>query len=344
MSAKQAKPITKAAKKLNAKNRQSKPKMPRSQSAAISAPVSKGHRNRVPKPKLSTRRDGICVSHREFLFDVIGTGTFSTTKKEINPGLASSFPWLCQMAPNYESYKFKRLRFEYVPTCATSETGSVYLGVEYDATDPVPTNKQTLAAWDETSYSSPWITNNHNCKASNLAKRTSYFVRNGAIPPSDDIRLYDTGYLVVATQGNATTAPIGEIWVDYEVDLVTPQLNDVALGNSLSGSFVGATFASVPVQNGNAPVKASVASGVLTLTATQPYQALLALNYDSTSGVSVTGTALLAVLSQNVGGSDPDIVIGTLNFKEAGSTAVFSPAGVITAFGIRLGQYAVSNA
>jgi hypothetical protein len=48
------------------------------------------------------------------------------------------------------------------------------------------------------------------------------FVLNDLPPPNTDIKMYNLGNLFIATQGSIAI-PIGEIYVDYEVELSVPQ-------------------------------------------------------------------------------------------------------------------------
>lgn len=55
----------------------------------------------------------ITIQHREFLGNVTATGAagnisaFSVATYALNPGLQQSFPWLSQIAQNFELYEFK---------------------------------------------------------------------------------------------------------------------------------------------------------------------------------------------------------------------------------------------
>lgn len=58
----------------------------------------------------------ICISNREYVGDIFApsaSGTFSVTPFPLNPGLEQSFPWLSQLAANYEEYEFIQLVFEF---------------------------------------------------------------------------------------------------------------------------------------------------------------------------------------------------------------------------------------
>jgi hypothetical protein len=56
-----------------------------------------------------------------------------------------------------------------------------------------------------------------------MAKQKTYFVRPGAQPLGTDVKMYDTGNLFVCTQNVTTASAVcGELYVEYEVELLTP--------------------------------------------------------------------------------------------------------------------------
>jgi len=352
MNASQAKqPKTK--RKLNAKrsrgprtrsnptNRNNKPGMQRQ----VAAPVSIGVVTKIAGPKYRASKNGsVCISHKELIGDVNGSVNFSVLRSRINPGLSTMFPWLSSVAPNYESYKFKRLHFKYVPSCSTSATGVVYLTVEFDPQDSIPTSERQIASYDGAVTGSVWTRHEYNCAARNLHKRSSYFVRNGTVP-DNELQLYDVGYVIGATSGNADNSLLGKLWVEYEVELITPQLNDLAVGNSLSLFSTGAGKV-IPVNTGNAPLVSSINGSVITYTATAPYQALVAYNIAGTGltnppvGGTATSTAKALVVN---GASTVSVAQYTVSFNE-GDTLTFdlTASTSITNYFIRFGQYNVT--
>ena len=60
------------------------------------------------------------VTHREYIADITrNSNAFAVDTFNINSGLASTFPWLAQIAGRFESYTFERLDFVFesmVPT------------------------------------------------------------------------------------------------------------------------------------------------------------------------------------------------------------------------------------
>ncbi len=315
------------------------------------APVSVGIVGKVNSPKMNYKNAGtVCVSHTELIGDVNGSVGLNVATYSINAGLSTMFVWLSNMASNYESYKFRKLHFRYVQACATTATGQVYLTVEFDPSDVAPSSEQQLATYDGVVYGTPWANHIYKCALRNLSKRSSYFTRIGTLSNSADLPLYDVGYLVVATTGNASTALVGKIWVDYEVELVTPQLGSIAVGRSLSANFSGAdNFVTVPAKAGNAQLTASVAANVLTITAQQPYSSLLSFTVAGTGLVSVAlaGTAVVTAVTNvtNAGGT-ASVVGANVNFANVGDTLTITIASptTVTATRARFGQYNTANA
>jgi hypothetical protein len=140
----------------------------------------------------------------------------------VNPGL-SSFTWLSQRALGWEKYKFLRLEFVYIPsTAVTSTPGSVYLGLDYDPTDAAPGSLGAMSSYESFEPQRVFLSK------SILAKRNRMFdgvqykrIRCG--PVAGDLELFDGCSLIIATDNCSSAAAIGDVWVNYEIELVSPQ-------------------------------------------------------------------------------------------------------------------------
>lgn len=55
-------------------------------------------------PSMHSTKDGFSVRHREFIQDITATQAFGGIALPINPGLPSVFPWLSQIAQNFEEW------------------------------------------------------------------------------------------------------------------------------------------------------------------------------------------------------------------------------------------------
>jgi hypothetical protein len=111
-------------------------------SQSVTAPQAQGLVRRSARPNISRSMNGdIKIAHREYVQDLVGSVAFANNQFPCNPGLASTFPWLSKLAPQYESYDFESLVFEFETTSPTTATGTVSMAVDYDASDAAPSNQ-----------------------------------------------------------------------------------------------------------------------------------------------------------------------------------------------------------
>jgi len=194
---------------------------------ATSAPVAKQRVVKTNAPKVRTIREGVVVTHREYIQDLSrSNNTFTVDTIAVNAGLASAFPWLSQVAGRFESYTFERLDFVYEPMVPTTQAGSVMMAVDFDAIDTPPANKTTIMSYKGATRSSPWQASKLVCSGIDRLKMVpERYVRTAALVGNYDLKTYDLGNLHIATVGTGTTAiSLGEIYVEYTVRLRTPQI------------------------------------------------------------------------------------------------------------------------
>jgi hypothetical protein len=311
------------------------------------APVSNGYNGAVKSARFQSSKNGnVIVCHSELIGDVQGTQLFTPISYSINPGLTNVFLWLCNVAQNYESYKFKKLRFRFIPACSTDNAGTVYTSVDFDATDPLPSTERQMASYQGTKFSPPWRAQTYDCLAANLHKRTTFFVRSGPITSNENVGLFDTGNFIIATVG-CDAVTVGKLWVDYEVEFSTPDFPITGVGRALSGR-VSTTdnFVTAPTQVGNAPIISSATGGTLTLTATQPYAAIIALSVTGAglTAAAVGGTGAEVIRSQGIvaGGTGLTASIAVTFSAPQQTLTVTLAATSVTATALRIGQYDTS--
>jgi hypothetical protein len=192
------------------------------------APVATSKNIKTQRPNMRTMKNGDChIIHREYVSDINASSgppsVFSVTPFAVNPGQSSTFQWLSKVAANFESYKFNKLKFDYETEAPTSLGGTLMLTLDYDATDPAPVSKQQAMAYRGSVRSAPWTPCCHSSIHEDLSKNKTYFVRPGSQPANTDIKLYDVGNLFVMSKGVTTAdAALGELYVDYDVMLMTP--------------------------------------------------------------------------------------------------------------------------
>jgi hypothetical protein len=201
------------------------------------------------RPKIRSLKNGsTCISHKEFIGNIFSTApTFTVALfQPINPGLSTLFPWLAQIAANFETYKFRKLRFHYLTRAPTTTPGSIYIAIDYDPADPAPVNEQQLSTYEGCQNFAVW-TESRLFIADEKALFSigpKKFVRTGALIGVETPQAYDVGSLIIATSDSSGSFPQswGKLWVEYECEFYTPQQNPSA-ANQNSGAISGTAVA-----------------------------------------------------------------------------------------------------
>jgi hypothetical protein len=84
-------------------------------------------------------------------------GGFSAGGDVCNPGLATSYPWLSGIAKQYAKFRWKYLRYIYVPNCSTTTAGSTFYMFSYDYLDAGPANLAQVAQSENSSIGNAWF-------------------------------------------------------------------------------------------------------------------------------------------------------------------------------------------
>jgi len=306
----------------------------------------------------------IFVSEEEYIADVVLTSSgFTNLQYAVNPGNATTFPWLSTIAANFNKYRFTKLLFKYRPIVSgyatAGQTGDIILSFNPDASDPAPVAQAQvydLQMRDNDEPCVPFVLNK--LSIAEINKQDSYYVRVGAAPASTDIKTYDVGNLNVSTTGTASSGTCGKLFVEYTCMLHSPVLIQPATGGVLHFSSLTATsannFAGAVLQTGGTPALAgiSLATGNNTVTfpAGVPGNYLLnvtlsaatsvgAISYSSvTSGVTSLGLLTnssgrdsISYLSSNAGTTSNVVsLLQILSVTSAGGTFVMSPGTIVT--------------
>ncbi len=338
-----------------------KPAQSKTQNKVI-APLAKSKAVRIAAPSFEqpSKSDGrIRIKHREYLGDISGSVAFAAVQFSVNPGLATSFPWLSTLASRFESYLFRRLRFIVETQKSASTNGSVMMAIDYDASDQQPTSKVQLMSYHNAVRSAVWDECHFVGDQGDLKKfGVQRYIRSGNIAANLDIKTYDVGNLFVATQGCADTSAVGELYVDYDVELMTPQfdISADAVAASVKIATTGAAratpFTGVQTVLGGLPV---VAAGN-TVTFNKPGQYILLYEIDGTVmtntlptlGGTVFATAAPSgylVQYANAAATSASSAIN-VNCRNSGETVTFdftASCTTLTGSSIRVMVQAISN-
>lgn len=196
----------------------------------IAAGVSSG--NTIPVFSKDGRR-GTRVAEREYLGDIISSGTANTFNLQsfrLNPGDPVTFPWLSTIASQFEEYEMHGLIFEFKTTSAmfngsTQALGTVTMATEYDPSD---TAYQSLIEMQNADYSCSTVSCNnmqHGVECDPMERPTRVLYVSVDQPGASDVRFCDMGKFQVATSGVAgTSVNLGQLWVSYDVTFYKKQL------------------------------------------------------------------------------------------------------------------------
>lgn len=172
----------------------------------------------------------VVIRHREYLTDIVASSAFTLKSYAINPGMNETFPWLSNVASNFEEYRITGMIFEYKTLSAdytgasSAALGFVAMATQYNVYNPPFDNKKVLENYEFSNSAKPSDSFIHpiECKKS-LSPVSELFVRTGNVTQGD-MRLYDLGNFQIATGGNSGNGILGELWVTFEVEFFKPKL------------------------------------------------------------------------------------------------------------------------
>lgn len=188
-------------------------------------------------PVMHSAKESIRFRHREFVMDVVSPVNavdFTTFTWQINPGLSGLFPFLSNIALNFQEYKFMGLAFEYkamsgvaISTGTTMGMGTVGLAAQYRANAPTFLNKVEMMnqMWSVDGRPSDSFMLPIECDPAETPLDCLY-VRGASVP--DDVKFYDLAKVTLAMTGiPVPNSLIGELWITYDVELYKPQASGV---------------------------------------------------------------------------------------------------------------------
>lgn len=191
----------------------------------------------------SVSNGAVILRHREYIRDIESSQDFKNLVFPLNPGIQRTFPWLAQIAPSFEQYRFRGVVFEFksnsadvvLSGAASTALGTVVMATQYDALDPPFDNKFEMSNWEFTTSQKPSRSFMHPVEcAKSQTPLTMLYIRTGDPPGGSDLRLYDLGNFNIAVvgmqnvAGENATSTIGELWVSYEVEFYKPKLEEDA--------------------------------------------------------------------------------------------------------------------
>jgi len=155
------------------------------------------------------------------------------------------------------------------------------MAIDYDSLDDLPTDAGSLMSYEGAIDSACWAPVTMKVNPSAIVPGTKYTRVNLV---GGDLRLYDAGRLIITTLGNAT-AKIGDLFVEYEIELRVPQVPSYTSGAIQSTGTAARPLPDTGMKTtGTLPVVISEpgTTGTL-LTFTAPFEGLLSYTTSNAS-------------------------------------------------------------
>lgn len=320
------------------------------------------------------------VTHSEFIKDIRGSVAFSLDSFNINASNPALFPWLSQVARNYEQIVWQGLIFQFKTTCGTAVSstntamGTVVMATQYNSLSENFINKQQMENYEFSQSSVPSASLMHpiECDPSLTAGNGLFYIENATDSNLNaDPRLYNLGKFNIATVGMQAAATVGELWCSYKVCLMKPRqvgnnnqsdqwildhatLTDLVPFGSypfLTSSSTSALY-NIPRQYnplvsdqsftalGQSPWEATAGNGMLFINPAFTGQLIVVFQVNTDQISHTVNEPVIALTGNIVEISDPSIAIGFIDYDINGCLGGFSK---VSAFQVQGGYNSSGN-
>jgi len=198
---------------------------------------------------MTDEQGDVIVSHTEYVRDIYGNPDddhFVNFGLGINPGLEATFPWLSQLAANFDEYVMIQCMFTYRSTMTSvisstaGQVGNVVMVTDYNPDKAIFDDKMRMMQYDGSQSGKITKDALHGveCDPRKLSGSEGKRVRTKPVLKDGDKMDYDLGTFQLAisnTPAVVANATIGELWVSYKVLLRKPKFYST-LGLAISRS------------------------------------------------------------------------------------------------------------
>lgn len=192
----------------------------------------------VPQFTMGDEVGVITISHSEYITDVYAPHTaasFQVNTWNLNPGLPATFPWLSQVACNYEEYELMQCVFTVKPNMTdfvstNGQVGTIAAATQYNNNEQPFHSKLQINTYE--GAVSAKLTEGLGCAVECDPKQnagtTAKYIRAGPVLQGgqnsigQDINLYDSGIFnlaIINTPPQFNDQSVGELWISYTVKL-----------------------------------------------------------------------------------------------------------------------------
>lgn len=235
----------------------------------------KDYANIIPEFSHSPDESGtIIMSRREYISDVYAPDhlsgdsgpliPFSSQIFNLNPALEKCFPFMSQIAQNYEEYEFLQLIFTFrstttdIGSSTSGQCGTIIMTTNYNAAAAPFYNKSTMMEYmgSMSCKATESMLHGVECDPKKLSlPANGLYTRANPVITSQDLKTYDHALFQIAEANapeNYANQVLGELWVSYTCKLRKPKLF-TGLGLGISRDlFVGNDFTGVVLDHSQA--------------------------------------------------------------------------------------------
>lgn len=180
----------------------------------------------------------LLVTHRERLMDVFAPSNsgFHQDVFTVSPGIEKTFPWLSQIAANYEEYEMVQCVFEYdghslVGINDTLEVqGSLIMATQMNVKDKPFRDRHEMERFPHASKCAQHGSMAHGveCDPRKIQGDGHRYIRMGGLTKDEDARDFDHAKFTIGQYNTPTELAgkeIGQLFVYYTVKLMKPKIS-----------------------------------------------------------------------------------------------------------------------
>ena len=188
-------------------------------------------------PSFGSNTDAMVIRNKEYIRDLYcpadGGAFMVVDEVPLNPGLINSFPWLSQIAANYEEYEFLQLAVTYKTiindsVATNGQVGQVAIATNYNADQDAFGSKEEMIAYigGMSAKTSQNMVHGVECDPTKNSGSAGKYVRSGFVEGGSkkDFDLGNTFFAVMNAPANYLGQQLGEIWISYTVQLRKPRI------------------------------------------------------------------------------------------------------------------------
>lgn len=142
------------------------------------------------------------------------------------------FPWLSNIAMQYEKYHFTRLALRLLPLQPTSAAGQVYAMIDYDYDDEIPQDKLSFMQNKDVKSASVFLPMTLTVDIKRVDEGMKWRYTQAGSTGTEQRTVFG-GFFVVATDGTTSTVSY-DVWVDYSVELDVPCPSSLLVPNTIT--------------------------------------------------------------------------------------------------------------